>query len=65
MLKDEKDYKTHKMLLGIGIIIFSIVLWFTSSTTALETNLNWSAAFFVLGILMIIKAIFFPCCKKK
>lgn len=64
MLKTEKEHKTHKLFLGIGIIIFSIVLWFSSSITALETNLNWSAAFFILGILMIIKSFLCPCCKK-
>jgi len=59
MLKNDKDCKNHKIVLGIGIMIFSIVLWFTSSNTALETNLNWPVAFFVLGLLIIIKAFLF------
>ena len=58
MPKDDKCCRTHKILLGIGILIFSFVLYFTSSATALETNLNWPAAFFILGILVIIKGIF-------
>jgi len=64
MPKYEDDCKKHKVLLGIGIIIFSVVLWLTSSPTSLETNLNWPAAFFVLGILVIIKALIFPSYKK-
>ncbi len=64
MPKDEKCCKKHKMLMGIGIIIFSLVLYFSSSITSLTTNLNWPAAFFVLGILCIIKAFFFTNHKK-
>jgi protein-S-isoprenylcysteine O-methyltransferase Ste14 len=65
MIKTEKEYKGHKILLGIGVMIFSIVLWFSSSATALETNLNWPAAFFVLGIMIIIKGLFCSCYKSK
>jgi len=63
MLKDNE--KHHKFILGLGLIIFSIVLWFSSSTTALETNLNWPAAFFVLGLLILIKGLLIPYKKTK
>lgn len=61
MIKDNE--KHHKLFLGLGLIIFSVVLWLSSPLTALETNLNWPAAFFVLGLLTILKAIIFPCKK--
>ena len=58
----EKNFKSHKIMMGIAVIIFSIVLYMSSSETALEANLNWSGAFFILGVLLIIKALFFRCC---
>lgn len=62
MPKKENDYRMHKVLMGIGIIIFSVVLYMSSSETALEANLNWPAAFFVLGVLCIIKSWLMPHC---
>jgi hypothetical protein len=64
MPKEESDCKKHKILAGIGIIIFSLVLWITSSEAAVAANLNWPGAFFILGVLMIIKALFFSHSKK-
>lgn len=61
---DGKDYRKHKVLMGIGVMIFATVLYLFSSDASLEANLNWPFAFFVLGALLIVKAFVFPCCKK-
>jgi len=59
MEKSKKDCcGMHKMILGIGIMIFGLVLYFSSSPVSLETNLNWSAAFFVLGFLAFLKGLY-------
>jgi len=60
----EKSCRMHKILMGIGIIVFSIVLWLTSSETAIDTNLNWPGAFFILGVIFIVKSLVFPCREK-
>jgi hypothetical protein len=39
-----KEHKKWKMLMGIGIFIFGLTLWFT----------NWAVAFMVLGILAFL-----------
>jgi hypothetical protein len=60
MVQAKKDCcGSYKILMGLGIIIFSLVLYMTSTPTAIETNLNWSAAFFILGILVILKGIYY------
>jgi len=57
--EDMKYYGKKKIILGIGLVIFGFVLWASSSVTALQTNLNWPTAFIVLGILAILKGLYF------
>jgi len=56
--EDMKYCGKHKIILGIGLIIFGFVLWASSSITALQTNLNWPVAFIVLGILAALKGLY-------
>jgi hypothetical protein len=61
--KPEKSCMNHKLMMGAGIILFSLVLYITSSEAAIQANLNWSGAFFVIGMLYIVKALL--CLMKK
>jgi hypothetical protein len=61
--KPEKSCMMHKLMMGSAIIIFSFVLYMTSSQAAVDANLNWPGAFFVIGLLYIVKALL--CMRKK
>lgn len=52
-----KMWAMHKITMGVGIFIFGLVLWMTSSATALQSNLNWPMAFMIIGILTIFKGL--------
>jgi hypothetical protein len=54
----------HKIMMGLGLIIFGLVLFFTSSDASVEANLNWPGAFFVIGVLYIAKVLFYARKKK-
>lgn len=57
MEKDVKNCGMHKVIMGVGVIIFSLVLYITSSDASLTSNLNWPGAFFVIGVLLVIKGL--------
>jgi hypothetical protein len=59
-----KSCKMHKIMMGAGMIIFAAVLYMYSSEEALNANLNWPAAIFVMGALLIVKALVFSFKKK-
>lgn len=55
-MKDMKMWGMHKIMMGVGLIIFGLVLG-TTTRAALDANLNWSGAFMVIGILVILKGL--------
>jgi len=57
--EDVKYCGKKKIMMGAGLLIFGFVLWSSSSLTALQNNLNWPAAFIVLGLLSILKGFFY------